>query len=160
MNIRKAENAEIDSISEIYRKCFPNEQSHMVWIEASYNSYPRGVYYVSECEGVISGYILWCVKNGFRKATIVELEQVGVSPEFGGKGVGRELIEKSFELFKEHVLNLGHNVGAVMVTTSEGNQAEKLYKSILNVTRAATLTGYGSGNEIILYNHSIQPSGN
>ncbi|PCK07044.1 MAG: GNAT family N-acetyltransferase [Alteromonadaceae bacterium] len=155
MNIRKADIEDIDNISVIYSACFPKEQDHKLWIEASFNSFPRGVYYVIEHEGVISGYILWCVKNGFRKSTIIELEQIGVSPRCSGKGLGRKLIDQSFNLFKEHVVNLGYKVGAVMVTTSEGNYAENLYKSTLNVTRAATLTGYGSGNEIILYKHSI-----
>ena len=31
-----------------------------------------------------------------------------------------------------------------------------LYKSTLNVSRAAILTGYASGNEVILYNHLIE----
>jgi hypothetical protein len=43
-----------------------------------------------------------------------------------------------------------------MVTTTEGNYAENLYKSTLHVSRAAVLKGYGSGNEIILYNHSVE----
>lgn len=158
MNTRKAEITDIDDISKIYSICFPNELNHKLWIESSFKSYPRGVYYVIECEGVISGYILWCVKNGFRKSTIVELEQVAVNPQDNGKGIGRKLIDQSFELFKGHVLNFGHTVGAVMVTTSEGNYAENLYKSTLDVTRAALLEGYGSGNEIILYNNSIQPT--
>ena len=135
--------------------CFPNELNRKLWIESSFNSYPRGVYYVVEDEGLIVGYILWCVKNGFRKSTIVELEQIGISPKNAGKGVGRKLINKSFELFKGHVLALGHKVSAVMVTTSEGNYAENLYKSTLGVKRAATLVGYGSGNEIILYNNAF-----
>ena len=158
MNIRKAEITDIDNISEIYGICFPNELDHKLWIEASFNSYPRGIYYVIEYDGVICAYILWCVKNGFRKSAIIELEQIAVSPIYGGKGVGRKLIGQSFELFKEHVLNLGHKVSAVMVTTSEGNYAESLYKSTLKVTGAATLIWYGSGNEIILYNNSIQPN--
>ena len=158
MNTRKAEITDIDDISKIYGICFPNELNHKLWIESSFKSYPRGVYYVIEYEGVISGYILWCVKNGFRQSTIVELEQIAVNPQDNGKGIGRKLIDQSFELFKGHVLNFGHAVGAVMVTTSEGNYAENLYKSTLDVTRAALLEGYGSGNEIILYNKSVQPT--
>jgi ribosomal protein S18 acetylase RimI-like enzyme len=108
-----------------------------------------------EQQGVIAGYILWCVKNGFREATIVELEQIAVDPQYGGTGLGRRLVTDSFEKFKQHVEDTGNKVGAVMVTTTEGNYAENLYISTLNVSRAAILCGYASGNEVILYNNSI-----
>jgi ribosomal protein S18 acetylase RimI-like enzyme len=155
MNIRLATEHDIDSISQIYMNCFPDERNHQLWIMSSFNSFPRGVYYVIEQQGNIAGYILWCVKNGFRDATIVELEQVAVDPEYSGAGLGRRLITNSFELFKQHVKDTGYGVGAVMVTTTEGNYAENLYKSTLNVSRAAILTGYASGDEVILYNNSI-----
>lgn len=156
MNIRLATEHDIDSISQIYLNCFPNERNHLLWIKSSFNLFPRGVYYVVEQQGGLAGYILWCVKNGFRDATIIELEQVAVHPDYSGAGLGRRLILDSFERFKQHVADTGHRVGAVMVTTAEGNYAENLYKSTLNVSRAAMLTGYASGNEVILYNNLIE----
>jgi len=156
MNIRLATDHDIDPISQIYFRCFPDERNHLLWIKSSFNSFPRGVYYVVEQQGIVAGYILWCVKNGFRDATIIELEQVAVDPEYSGNGLGRRLIVDSFQRFKQHVVDIGHRAGAVMVTTTEGNYAENLYKSTLNVSRAAILTGYASGNEVILYNHLIE----
>ncbi|MEH6593044.1 MAG: GNAT family N-acetyltransferase [Halioglobus sp.] len=155
MNVRKAENEDIGVISNIYAACFPTELNHKLWIEASFNSYPRGVYYVIEQDSNIVGYILWCVKNGFRNGTIVELEQIGIHPMYSGKGYGRKLIESSISKFKSHVESLGHAISSLMVTTSEGNFAESLYKTTLGVSRSAVLTGYGSGNEVILYNNSF-----
>ena len=157
MNIRPATEHDLDSISQVYSECFPDERNHLLWIKSSFNSFPRGVYYVVEQQGVIAGYILWCVKNGFRDATIVELEQIAVGSQYAGAGLGRRLITDSFEKFKQHVEDTGNKVGAVMVTTTEGNYAENLYKSTLNVSRAAMLKGYASGNEVILYNNSIKP---
>jgi len=157
MNIRLATEHDLDSISQVYSECFPDERNHLLWIKSSFNSFPRGVYYVVEQQGVIAGYILWCVKNGFRDATIVELEQIAVGSQYAGAGLGRRLITDSFEKFKQHVEDTGNKVGAVMVTTTEGNYAENLYKSTLNVSRAAILCGYASGNEVILYNNSIKP---
>lgn len=156
MNIRVAKIEDIESISQVYLHCFPNEQNHQLWITSSFNAFPRAVYYVVEIQGMIVGYILWCVKNGFRDATIVELEQVAVDPEHSGMGLGRQLIASSFEQFKQHVKDTGHQVGAVIVTTTEGNYAENLYKSTLNVSRAAILTGYAGANEVILYHHYDQ----
>ncbi|MFT5082100.1 MAG: ribosomal protein S18 acetylase RimI-like enzyme [Lentisphaeria bacterium] len=79
----------------------------------------------------ICGYILWCVRNGFREKTFVELEQVAVHPDFSGQGIGKKLIQNTLEKFKAHVVGLGHNVGAIIVTTSEGNFAEYLYQQAL-----------------------------
>jgi ribosomal protein S18 acetylase RimI-like enzyme len=155
MNIRHAIQNDIESIAQIYLTCFPNERNHILWVKSSFSAFPRAVYYVIEHQGVIAGYILWCVKNGFRDETIAELEQIAVDSEYSGGGLGRKLIEDSFEQFKKHVEDTGHRVSAVMVTTTEGNYAENLYKSTLNVSRAAVLAGYGSGNEIILYNASV-----
>jgi L-amino acid N-acyltransferase YncA len=76
MNIRTATEHDIDSISQIYSKCFVNERDHLVWITSSFNSFPRGVYYVVEQQGVIAGYILWCVKNGFKKPLSLNLNRL------------------------------------------------------------------------------------
>jgi ribosomal protein S18 acetylase RimI-like enzyme len=151
MNIRKAKEDDLDGITKVYQACFPRERDHKRWIQASYSSYPRGVYYLVETKGEIAGYILWCVKNGFRDETIIELEQVGVHPNYSGQGLGRKLIEASLSEFKDHINKLGFSVGAIYVTTSEGHFAEGLYKSTLGVKRAALIEGYGSGNEVILY---------
>ena len=123
----------------------------MLWIRSSFNSYPRSVYYVIAVDGRICGYILWCVKNGFRPETIAELEQVAIHPDFAGRGLGRKLIEESINRFRHHVEKLGHRIRAILVTTTEGNFAEHLYTSVLGVSRSATLSNYGSGTEVILY---------
>ncbi|UTD55155.1 MULTISPECIES: GNAT family N-acetyltransferase [unclassified Halomonas] len=97
------------------------------------------------------------VKNGFREKSIIELEQIGIHPEAAGRGLGKQLIVESLAPFKAHVRRQGCDVGAVMVTTSEGNFAEKLYQSTLGVSRAAVISGYGAGDEVILYNASVGP---
>ncbi len=151
MKVRAAEEADIDSIASVYKACFPGELDHELWIRSSFNAYPRGVYYVATVDGRVCGYILWCVKNGFRRETIIELEQVGVHPDFAGQGLGRALIEESVKRFRQHLADLGHGIGAILVTTSEGNFAEGLYASTLGVSRAAAIADYGSGTELILY---------
>ncbi len=151
VDIRIAESGDLALIASVYSDCFPNETDHDAWVRASFRSYPRGVYYVATIDGAICGYILWCAKNGFRARTIAELEQVAVHPDFAGQGIGRTLIKESWERFRRHIDDLGHKVGAVLVTTAEGNFAERLYESTLGVSRSATLSNYGSGTEVILY---------
>lgn len=151
MKVYQATRDQLDEISLVYGSCFSNERIHSVWIESSFNSFPRAVYYVIEIEHVIVGYILWAVKNGFRDACIAELEQLAVMPNNRGKGLARALIAQSFLLFQQHVVNAGFKVGSVIVTTTEGNSAEKLYINTLDVKNVAVLKGYGDANEIILY---------
>lgn len=150
--IRQANKSDIKHISKVYSVCFPREMNHEIWINCCFNSFPKSIYYVYELHNDIQGYILWSVKNGFRADTIIELEQLGVHPEHARQGIGRKLITKSFETFKSHIVELGLDVGSVMVTTSEGNYAEGLYKSTLGVTRNGIIKEYGSGNELVLFN--------
>ncbi|SMO45217.1 GNAT family N-acetyltransferase [Fodinibius sediminis] len=151
MDIREANQSDIPRISDIYQACFPRERDHRVWVEATFNAAPRCIYYVIEQDGAPAGYILWCVKNGFRKNTIAELEQIGVHPDHTRKGLARKLIDTSFAKFKKHISDRGYAVGAIFVTTSEGHFAEDLYISTLEVSRSAVISDYGNGNEVILY---------
>jgi len=149
--VREATEGDLLRIAEIYKNCFPSEQRHRLWVESSYNSRPRGVYYVQSNNGNICGYILWCVKNGFRESTILELEQIGVDPAYAGKGFGKTLIAESLAKFVEHVESLGCNGGAIIVTTNASNHARKIYETTLDVREVARISGYGSGDEIILF---------
>jgi ribosomal protein S18 acetylase RimI-like enzyme len=152
MIIREATKSNLEHISNVYSACFPRERNHDMWINCCFNSFPKSVYYVCESHECIQGYILWSVRNGFRSNTIIELEQLGVHPVHAKQGIGRKLIVESFKLFKSHIAGLGLDVGAVMVTTSEGNYAEELYMSTLGVTRNGRIEEYGSGNELVLFN--------
>lgn len=151
MLIQQATKDDVVQISEIYKACFPREKDHLKWIQACFNSYPKGVYYTLTEDEKVIGYILWCVKNGFRDKTIVELEQVGVLPNYAGRGFGKVLVKESFSKFRVFIESLGFGLGAVVVTTSEGNYAEQMYRSVLGVEVSSRICNYGSGNELILY---------
>ncbi|MFT6987566.1 MAG: ribosomal protein S18 acetylase RimI-like enzyme [Psychromonas sp.] len=150
VRILKAEKNHIPGIALIYKKCFPRESMHREWIASTYASFPRASYFIVEIEGEVVAYILWCFKNGFREQSILELEQIGVAPEFRGKGIAKDLIKKSFELISAEVSRLNLNIKSIIVTTREGNHAEAIYKSALGVERVALIKGYGSGDEVIL----------
>ncbi len=151
IEIRKLEFIEINSVYKIYSECFPSEKNHKVWLQANFNAFPRMVYFVATLNNENVGYSLWSVKNGFRESSIVELEQLAVLPSFSGKGVGKELLSQSYNLFKLHLLGLGFGVNAVYMTTREGNFAESLYAKVFGVERHGVIQNYGSGNEVILF---------
>lgn len=52
----------------------------------------------------VVGYVIWQTTNGIRvgsaeKPLVVQLFQIGVSPEYQSNGVGRALVEKSLETY-------------------------------------------------------------
>ena len=155
MKIRKISEEDIPALTDVYETCFPREKLQKQWIEANFRSFPRIVYYIVEIESTIVGYIQWSVKSGFRDNSVVELEQLAVLPGHSGKGFGSKLIEQTFELFKEHLFDLGVGVKAVYVTTREGNFAEKLYMKVLGVERSAIIKEYGSGDEVVLFKRYV-----
>ncbi len=67
MTVRAAEKNDIAAIAEVYQACFPREKNHALWIESSFNTYPRGVYYVVEVDGLVRGYILGALRTAFGK---------------------------------------------------------------------------------------------
>ncbi len=78
-----------------------------------------------------------------------------VLPSFSGKGIGKELLCRSYDLFKLHLLCLGFGVKAVYMTTREGNFAESLYSKVFGVERHGVIKNYGSGNEVILFKRFV-----
>lgn len=146
-----AEKDDLASIAGIYEKCFSRERNHGEWIKANFSAFPRMRYYLVIIDQVIVGYALWSVKSGFRDKSIVELEQLAVVPELRGRGVGKELLEQSFDQFKRHLHEKGIAVKAIYLTTRDGNSAEGLYRKVFGVEREGVIKNYGSGDEVILF---------
>lgn len=142
---------DLANISGIYEKCFSREKNHDEWIKANFSAFPRMQYYLVIVDRVVVGYALWSVKNGFRDKSIVELEQLAVVPEFRGRGVGKELLEHSFDQFKQHLAEKAIAVKAIYLTTRDGNNAEGLYRKVFGVEREGIIKNYGSGDEVILF---------
>ena len=155
IEVRKLEFLELDFTCKIYSECFPREKNHKLWLQANFNAFPRMVYFVATFNNEIVGYSLWSIKNGFRENSIVELEQLAVLPSFSGKGIGKELLCRSYDLFKLHLLDLGFGVKAVYMTTREGNFAESLYSKVFGVERHGVIKNYGSRNEVILFKRFV-----
>lgn len=146
-----AEKDDLASISDIYERCFAREKNHAEWIEANFSAFPRMRYYLVSVDRVVVGYALWSVKSGFRDNSIVELEQLAVVPELRGRGVGKTLLEQSFDQFKQHLSEKGIAVKAIYLTTRDGNSAESLYHKVFGVEREGIIKNYGSGDEVILF---------
>lgn len=107
--------------------------------------------YVAENENnQIVGYIQWLQKSGFRQESVIELEQIAVSPSFQGKKIGTELIMRSLELARQYLLRQDSILKAVIVTTRSDNIAQRLYEKTLNAKVHACITDLYSADEVVM----------
>lgn len=120
------------------------------WVYCNFRAFPRMQYFVAKDGEEIVGYILWVEKGGFRQGAVYELEQVAVSTEKQGNGVGTLLIEKSLEMIKVSLQKSDRELKLIEVTTGVDNKAQNLYQKTLGVTQAAVLKDYFHGDEIIM----------
>ncbi len=63
---------------------------------------PEAVCLVAEENGKQVGYLVAAPKNfGYRLSKYIEIENMGVSPDFRSKGIGVQLVDKCLELAKK-----------------------------------------------------------
>jgi len=61
-----------------------------------------GKCFIAYVDGKAVGYVALCLKNfGYRKSKYVEIENIGVDPEYRSQGIGKLLMEKTVEWAKE-----------------------------------------------------------
>ncbi len=121
------------------------------WITCNFNAYPRIMIYVAVNEkNKIVGYIQLLQKSGFRKETVIELEQIAVLPAFQGKKIGTELINRSLESVKKYLKSQNSILKAVMVTTRSDNHVQHLYEKTLGAITSATIQNLYSADEVIM----------
>jgi ribosomal protein S18 acetylase RimI-like enzyme len=110
---------------------------------------------LSAFDSQVVGYIIWAQKSGFRSEVILELEQIAVLPEHHGKGIGRELIEKSLLLVKAYLFEQGSTLNHIVVSTRADNHAQKLYKQVLGAEVEAKISNLYSADEVFMVARNI-----
>ncbi|MDD5331582.1 MAG: GNAT family N-acetyltransferase [Candidatus Nanoarchaeia archaeon] len=152
--VREMKERDILSISKLHQECFPTDyiskKDSLTWIKGNYKANPRFVYYVAENNKKIVGYILWIELGGFRKEAVIELEQIGISEKMRGKGVGTILIKKSIKQFINRYIR-PRKIELIKITTSNKNQAQKLYKKVLGAEPECVMRGIFGGDELIMF---------
>jgi len=152
-NIKKATNADLREMSIIASENFSglkNIKKAEKWVACNFSAFPRMQYFVAVKSGEISGFILWVEKGGFREESVWELEQIAVSKNFQGQGIGAELIEKSLSEIKKHLEKRGSKLKAVEVTTGTENRAQKLYQRTLGAHKECIVKNLFRGDEVIM----------
>jgi ribosomal protein S18 acetylase RimI-like enzyme len=150
ITIRRMRKSDLAQAAEIHAKTFERQTRSQEWLECNFNAWPRILSYVAVKPNICFGYILWNQKSGFRSEVVLELEQVAVAPEFGGQGIGRNLIEASLSDIRTQLSHQGANIKHIVVSTRKDNDAQKLYRSALGAEVEAVLSDLYSADEVIM----------
>jgi ribosomal protein S18 acetylase RimI-like enzyme len=152
-SVRRARRADLEAIARIGAESFSGLRplsNGRRWVRACWAARPRMRYWVAADGRAIVAYILWLEKGGFRSEAVLELEQIAVSPDRRGQGIGKLLVQRSFRALQQGIEGAGRRVKAVEVTTGAEQHAVAFYRRALGARRAATVPDLFRGDEHIL----------
>lgn len=155
MKIRLMKKTDLENVAEIHKLTFVRQQNSLQWIQCNFNAFPRFLNFIVEKEGKIVGYIIWVQKSGFRPEAVIELEQLAVSSDFQGEGIGHKLITESLSLVKNHLSSNGSTLKHILVTTRADNFAQVLYKNTLGVEIETTIKDLYSNDEVLMIARNV-----
>lgn len=150
MQIRSMRIEDLLNVAKVHKEAFPRQLHSEQWISCNFNAYPRIRFFVAEDEGTILGYAQWIEKSGFRKEVVLELEQIAVLSSQQKHGVGSLLISESLKGIKEELSQRDATIKHVLVSTRTDNEAQKLYKKVLNAQPEVAISNLFSGDEVLL----------
>jgi len=151
ITIKKAAKKDISDIAKIGLENFSGlKKNARKWVRCNFLALPRMQYFIAKQNGKIAGYILWMEKGGFREESVWELEQIAVSKNFQGQGIGTQLIEKSLLEIKKHLKKRGSRLKAIEITAGTENRAQTLYKKTLGAEPECVVRNLFRGDEVIM----------
>lgn len=150
MIVRAMAAEDIEQVSLIHNRVFVRQGRSREWVECNFRAFPRMRYFVAQNEGRLEGYIHWTERSGFRERVVLELEQLGVTPERQGQGIGRRLIVESLPVVAQALVARGAALGHVVVTTRADNAAQRLYRNVLGAEIEATIPRLYSADEVFM----------
>lgn len=154
VTIRSATVNNVPAVVQVAMLCFPQDYGTPklaeAWHRGGVSAFPKTQYFVAEVDSQIAGYISWSFIGGFQSG-VIELEQLGVSPEHRGKGIGTALITQSLPIIQAWLQQeVGQKLHAIKVDTATGNDAQQLYRKTLGVEVEATLKDFLHGNDEVI----------
>lgn len=142
---------DISEVARLHSQEFPRQQNSADWVRCNFAAFPRIMIFVARNEkDQIVGYIQWLQKSGFRKESVIELEQIAVLQNQQGKGVGTQLIQESLSSIKNYLSDSRSILKAILVSTRTDNAAQIFYKKVLGAEEVAVIKDLYSYDEVIL----------
>jgi ribosomal protein S18 acetylase RimI-like enzyme len=148
--VREMTEADIAAAAAIHQAVFNRQLDSVAWVTCNFRAYPRILCFVAELNGAPVGFIEWIQKSGFRKEVVLELEQLGVSPDYQGQGVGTALIKESLGFVHRILKRQGACIKNIVVTTRTDNHAQRLYRKVLGAAPEAVIQDLYSADEVIM----------
>ena len=156
ITVRRMIEGDVESVSEVHRRAFTRQRESEKWIVCNFRAYPRMQYFVATIDSEIVGFIYWTQKSGFRPQSVLELEQIAVTPEKQNLGIGRKLIEASIPMVNAQLDESCAKIKHIIVTTRADNYAQKLYRKSLGAEVESTITDFYSANEVIMIARNVE----
>ncbi len=150
MKVRAMIQQDLLDVAKIHRETFLRQLHSEQWVSCNFEAYPRIRLFVAEDDGMLLGYVQWIEKSGFRKEVILELEQIAVLPSKQKQGIGSSLISESLKLIQEELDQRDAFIKHVLVSTRTNNEAQKLYKKILNAQPEVVISNLFSADEVLM----------
>jgi len=138
IKIRKANSNDWKTIQSLNNEVFQNDKNNDSDLDLNWPYSNKGIKYykslsdgtygnclVAEINGQAVGYVALVIKDfGWRKSKYIEIENIGVSPDFRSKGIGEKLMKASEEWAK------GQGAARLYVEAFwENKRAIKYYKN-------------------------------
>lgn len=144
-------NEDIDAVSKIHAEQFPRQLNSIKWVGCNFAAFPRIMIFVARNEkDKVIGYVQWMHKSGFRKESVLELEQIAVTQRQQGKGIGFKLIKESLSAVKAYLADNKASLKAILVSTRIDNKAQSLYKKALGAEVISVIKNLYSQDEGIM----------
>jgi len=153
--IRRMTESDGRRVAEIHQAAFPRQQRSIDWIRCNFAAFPRIQIFIAARDNEILGFVQWIQKSGFRRAVILELEQIAVQESEQGKGIGHTLIKDSLPLVKAQLKERNAALRSILVTTRADNWAQGLYRTALGAKVEATLKDLYSADEVVMVARAI-----
>lgn len=155
MKIRPMIEQDLLDVAKIHKEAFSRQLQSEQWISCNFKAYPRIRLFVAEEDGMLLGYVQWIEKSGFRKEVVLELEQIAVQSSKQKQGIGSSLISESLRLIKEELKQRDTSIKHVLESTRTDNDAQKLYKKVLNAQSEVIVPNLFSADEVLMISRNL-----
>ncbi len=152
MIIRFAHEKDLQDVLEVERLSFP---SHKQWDYYDFKAALRDIFFITDCDGKIVGFIIACIYEGENRAVIT---RVAVAPEYRGRGIATRMIEividylrdmnmseviLDVEIVKRGAISLYEKIGfeAKGIAHSDNEEEENFLTMAIKLKRYGRATG-------------------